>query len=127
VIIANFHLSPILYCLPPLSYFQHQKIQGITLFLGRFQLRSDLLQAWMSLTLVSVMQNRVYNLVLMNDDDCLPFISRCYYNAFHFHRISNTAKYTDTNGFTGSIPTEIGSLTSLDYLYFCEFLANTCT
>jgi len=68
MMIANFHLSPILYCLPPLSYFQHHIIQIIaTLLLGRFQLRSDLLQAWKFLTLVSDIQIRVDNLALMNN------------------------------------------------------------
>jgi hypothetical protein len=63
--IANFHLSLILYCLPPLSYFQHHKIlQLTTTLLGRFQLRSDLSQAWYIFTLVSVVQKRVHNLAL---------------------------------------------------------------
>jgi hypothetical protein len=61
VMIANLHLSPILHCLPPLSYFQHHKI------------------------------NR------------------------------------DGNYLFGSIPSEIGSLTSLTDLHFSEFPANTCT
>lgn len=38
------------------SYFHHNKIQGLTTLKARFQPRSDLSQAWIYLTLVSVMQ-----------------------------------------------------------------------
>ena len=62
--IANFHLSPILHCLPPLSYFQRHKIQIITTLLGRFQLRSDISHSWKDFILVSDMQKRVHNLAL---------------------------------------------------------------
>jgi len=94
VMIANFHLSLILHCLPRLSYFQQHKIQLTTDLLGRFQLRSDLSQAWLFFFLVSIVQKCVHNLALLNDWlwRLSIFISHWYYIAYDFYRISNTTK-----------------------------------
>jgi len=87
--------------------------------------RSDLSQAWLILTLVSIVQKHVHNLALSKDWLwwLSIFISHRYYIAYHLYRISNTTKYTAVNYLTGSIPTEIGSLTSLTDLSFCKYRA----
>ena len=72
-----------------------QNIQITMTWLGRFQLRWDLLQTWLSLTLVSDVQIRVDNLALINNNWWwLPtFISHRYYIDYHLYRISNSTKY----------------------------------
>jgi hypothetical protein len=120
--LPNFVFRQQPHCLPPISFFQHHKIQGETLLLGRFQLRSDLSHAWLPFPFVSDMQKRVHNLALLKDllwrlTDTI-MLTTTY---ILFLTLQNKA----TNNFSGSIPTEIGSITYLGHLNFCKSLANT--
>jgi len=110
--IATFHLSPILHCLPPLSYFQHHKIQMKTTLLGRFHLSSDLSQTWKDFILVSDMQKRVHDLALK-----IEFSSLTNTTLFATSIVLPTPQNTADNSLSGSIPPELGSISPLEKLY----------
>ena len=95
-------------------------IKSRTILLGRFQLRSDLSQAWNIFLLVSDIQQCIHSLVLniVGYNDCLLAMSTIFLTPQN-----NTAG----NSLTGWIPTEIGSLTNLTYLYFRKWRATTYT
>ena len=111
LMIAYVHVFLVL-CHPshPIS-----KLQITSTLLGRFQLRLDLLQAWLIFPFVSNMQNAYKGWWL------LTFMSHQYYIATSI--IFPTPQNSGENSLSGSIPTEIGYLTSLATLNFCKWHA----
>jgi hypothetical protein len=109
--ISHYIISP-----PISSYFHHNKIQGLTTLKARFQPRSDLSQAWIYLTLVSVMQKK-YIILLLQRMAIVNFHISLYRNITYII-IYPLQQNTDNNSLSGSIPAELGSLINLQYLNF---------